>query len=369
MRSRASEASANLKNHYLCMDKIKIAFFDFPGPCNPEAMLKLLRKHFEVIIDEEDPDYVFYSVFGSRYLDFPDAVRIFFTGENVHPDFNLCDYAFGFDWLTLEDRYYRCPNYLLYEEFEGLRSAPIITDPEQVLSEKTRFCNFIYSNAKAHPYREELYHQLNRYKLVDSAGIYLNNTGFTVGSPSLGVNATQDKIDFQRQCKFSIAIENSSSIGYTTEKLVHALAGDTIPIYWGNPEVSREFNTRRFINCHDYDSIEAVVAKIEEIDRDDELYTEMLSECVFTDNMIPPSLLEETLVAHLHHIFSKNDGGARRNRHVWGKIYEDKRREESQQPTFTKWVHYRCCQIRKRSRQSSWAMRLQSLFRRNPFKG
>ena len=351
------------------MQKIRIAFFDFPGPCNPDVILTLLRKHFEVVVDETNPDYVFYSVFGNRYLDFPDSVRIFFTGENVHPDFNLCDYAFGFDWLKLEDRYCRCPNYMLYGEFEQLRRHPIIDDPKQTLREKTRFCNFIYSNSKAHPYREELFHRLNKYKQIDSAGIHLNNTGFKVGSPSLGVSATEDKMNFQRECKFSIAIENSSSIGYTTEKLVHGLAADTIPIYWGNPEVGREFNTRRFINCHEYDSIEHVIDRIKEIDRDDDLYTRMLSESVFNNNIIPPSLLEETLVAQLHHIFSENDGGARRNRHVWGKIYEEKRLEESQPPTFTKWVHYRCCQIRKRSRQSSWAMRLLSLFRRNPFKG
>ena len=60
------------------METIRIAFFDFPGPCNPDALLKLLKKNFEVVVDEKKPQFVFYSVFGNRHLDFPDDIRIFF---------------------------------------------------------------------------------------------------------------------------------------------------------------------------------------------------------------------------------------------------------------------------------------------------
>ncbi len=326
---------------------IRLAFTDFPSSYNPEAILSLLQRHFPVTLDEQAPDYVIYSVFGYRFLNFPNAIRMFFTGENVHPDFNLCDYAFGFDWMQLEDRYCRCPNYQLYEEFSELRQRRQTVNPLAAIKEKTRFCNFIYSNANAHPFRIELFDILAQYKLVDSAGAYLNNTGFRVGSPSLGVSATRNKIEFQKQCKFSIAIENSSTIGYTTEKLVHALAADTIPIYWGNPEVGREFNGRRFINCHEFNSLDAVIKRIQEIDEDDALYLRILSEPFFPNDQIPLSLEEEPIVAQFRHIFSQGSTAARRNHHVWGEMYEEQRKLEVQPPSLARWFKYHQDRFRK----------------------
>ena len=49
-------------------------------------------KWFGNIELSENPDYVFYSVFSNEYLLYPNAVRVFFTGENIAPDFQMCDY-------------------------------------------------------------------------------------------------------------------------------------------------------------------------------------------------------------------------------------------------------------------------------------
>ncbi len=77
----------------------------------------IIKKHFEVEgIDTRNPytknevEYLFFSVFSQNYLDF-DCIRIFYTGENIFPDFNLCDYAigFGFEKLTIGDRYFADP--------------------------------------------------------------------------------------------------------------------------------------------------------------------------------------------------------------------------------------------------------------------
>ncbi len=329
------------------MNPIKLTFSDFPGPCNPEGILRLLKQHFQVIVDNRTPDYVIYSVFGYQFLDFPDAIRIFFTGENVHPDFNLCDYAFGFDWMQLEDRYCRCPNYVFYEEFRHLCKVKRSTSNFGVCSrQKKRFCNFIYSNANAHPFRARLFERICHYKRVDSAGPYLNNTGFCPGSGLPFWQSTREKVAFQRECKFSIAVENSSTIGYTTEKLVHALAADTIPIYWGNPEVGREFNTKRFINCHEFDSLDAIVKRIQEIDKDEALYLKILGEPFFVNEEVPKDLKEETIVAQFRHIFSTGSTAARRDRHVWGKIYEEQRKREIR-PSLRDWLNYRYGAFRK----------------------
>lgn len=39
------------------------------------------------------------------------------------------------------------------------------------------------------------------------------------------------------------------------------LAG-TIPIYWGNPDISREFNSASFINCHDFPTLDDAAAYV-----------------------------------------------------------------------------------------------------------
>ena len=45
------------------------------------------------------------------------------------------------------------------------------------------------------------------------------------------------KIEFLRAYKFVIAFENGLSPGYNTEKLTHAMEADSMPIYWGDPEI------------------------------------------------------------------------------------------------------------------------------------
>ena len=159
---------------------IRLALLDFPGPANKDAILWLLRQVYDVVEDDVAPDYIIFSVFGYQHLRYPNAIKIFFTGENVHADFNLCDYAFGFDWMTLEDRYFRCPIFALYDEFKRLSVSPAsaVGDFAESLG-REKFCNFIYSNAKAHPYRDELFRAISKYNTVDSAGPHLNNTGFT----------------------------------------------------------------------------------------------------------------------------------------------------------------------------------------------
>lgn len=117
------------------MDSIKIAFCDFPGPFNPEKNIKLLKQRFDIVIDQKDPDYLIYSVAGSKFYNFgKNVVRIFFTGENIIPDFNLCDYAFGYAWLEFGDRYYRWPNYQFYDQYHELLERRVSLGSTQSLS-------------------------------------------------------------------------------------------------------------------------------------------------------------------------------------------------------------------------------------------
>src|SRR5262249_53116177 len=117
-----------------------------------------------------------------------------------------------------------------------------------ILEAKRRFCIFLY--AARVPYREAFFTALSRYKHVDAPGVSMNNA--PAMDPIPGQRDWNVKVEFLRQYKFVIAFENASRAGYNTEKLTHAIEADCLPIYWGDPEISRAFNIRRFVNGHDY---------------------------------------------------------------------------------------------------------------------
>ncbi len=293
------------------------------GPQNPEfRLLEWLRKDFILEHDPVNPSHLFFSTFGYDFLQFPEAIRIFLTSENIHPDFNICDYAFGFDRIEFGDRYARMPNFLLYEHFEELVQRKQ-TSWQAEFSQRN-FCNFIYTNRAGHPLRDELFHTLQTYRRVDSAGGHLNNMGKPLGRAYCG-DWSGEKVSFQRGYKFSFAFENSSSPGYCTEKIVHALAADSIPIYWGDPTVGRQFNSRRFINCHDFDSVDSMAEHIRRVDQDDALYRSMLNEPYFPSGNPAPELSSDYIRQRFGAILSRPPSDAiRRNRHFWGRRYDER---------------------------------------------
>lgn len=249
--------------------KIKINFSDFHKGFNPEnsEYMNVLREKYDVEISDH-PDYLIYSVFGTEYLKY-DCVRIFYTGECVVPNFNECDYAIGFDRISFGDRYIRVPIYLLHsfkQDYLNILDRKKFTKED--LDKKEGFCSFVYSNCFAQDIRTTIFNKLSEYKQVSSGGRYLNNIG----------GAVKDKTEFQSKHKFSIAFENSSYRGYTTEKIVQSFSAYTIPIYYGDPDVVLDFNEKAFINCHNYKNLDEVVEKVKEIDQNDDLYLSMINE-------------------------------------------------------------------------------------------
>lgn len=275
---------------------IKVAFSDMQRPFNKGHIelsfeWRMISKHWNPVIST-DPDFLFYSCNGNDYLKF-NCIRTFYTPENIRPRFDRCDYAFSYD-LPITQRNYRLPIYRRWPEYKNLLRP---RDPDKIAAQKRQFCAFMVSNPHAIE-RIDFFNRLSKYKKVDSGGGYLNNIGYRIERGS------QNKLDWMRNYKFSITFENSSYPGYTTEKLMHALLADTIPIYWGNPLASLDFNPKAFINCHDYSSFDDVVELVREIDQNDSLYMEYLSQPYLTDNMETEFCKEENIVARYDEILS-----------------------------------------------------------------
>jgi len=244
------------------------------------VIVKTLKKHYNVI-RSNTPDYLFFSEGSQGEFLKHDCIKIFYAFENIKPNFNLCDYAISLFDMEYEDRHLRIPPFFIdphgVSGYIGAINKHIFTIED--LKKKEGFCSMVTSNAiAATPYRGMFFNLLSeKYKRVDSGGRDFNNMGYRV----------KDKQEFLSKYKFSLAFENS--MYYVTEKIVDAFGAKTIPIYWGDPNIGRDFNTKAFINCHEYESFEQVIERIKEIDNDDELYLQMMREPAF----IKPITFEE----------------------------------------------------------------------------
>lgn len=211
--------------------KLKLRYCDFWSnfPFERRLFHQIISRHYE--IDQvSEPDYVICGDWGTDHSLYDRCVKILVTFENGTPNFNEYDYAIAFDHLEFGDRYLRVPYYAICAP-EFITLAARKQNPDASLLNR-KFCSFVVSNAKScHPLRRLFFERLCKYKRVDSGGRWLNNIG----------GAVKDKIAFCRDYKFNICFENSSHPGYVTEKIMHAYAAQTVPIYFGAPDVEKDF--------------------------------------------------------------------------------------------------------------------------------
>ena len=296
------------------MKRIRLSVVDFGlGYGLADRVLDWVVDRYDVAFVPRDAEYVLHSCNGCDVLRHP-GVRIFVTGENVLPDFNISDYAFGFARLSFGDRYHRLPLYRLYKPVYAslLRPRPPVDD---LLRSKTGFCAFVASSPADAPSRRKIVELLAAYKRVDLGGRWMNNVGGPV----------PNKYAFQSRYKFAIACENCSTPGYATEKLADAFASGAVPIYWGDPTIAQDFNPDAFVNCHDFGSLEEAAACVREIDRDDARYCRMLAAPSFRNGCEPEQLREEALRAFLANVFDQPyEQAFRRNRGRWGRKHEQR---------------------------------------------
>ncbi len=274
-------------------NSIRVWFTDFWQNFDNEnnIFMDLLQEHYTVTLDDKEPEFLFFSLFGNNHINY-NCTRIFFSGENMPADMKKCDYSFSFEMPNGNPRKYRLPHYYQYSRPEKLLEKP---DPNELLKEKTKFCNFIFSNPSCKK-RNDFFHKLSKYKKVDSAGRFLNNMDKPLGM------RVEDKWEFMKPYKFCICFENEEADYYTTEKPFEAMMLNNIPIYWGNPKVSLDFNTEAILNWYDYGSDEALIEKIIELDQDDDKYIEFMSRPWFTDNKLNEFVERENILKQIDKI-------------------------------------------------------------------
>ncbi|MBM0597619.1 glycosyltransferase family 10 domain-containing protein [Helicobacter pylori] len=243
-------------------------------------------------------DLVFSNPLGSarKILSYQNAKRVFYTGENEVPNFNLFDYAIGFDELDFNNRYLRMPLYYdrLHHKAESVNdtTAPykikgnslyalkkpshhfkenhphlcaVVNDESDPL--KRGFASFVASNPNA-PKRNAFYDALNSIEPVTGGGSVKNTLGYKV----------ENKSEFLSQYKFNLCFENSQGYGYVTEKIIDAYFSHTIPIYWGSPSVAKDFNPKSFVNVCDFKNFDEAIDYVKYLHTHPNAYLDMLYE-------------------------------------------------------------------------------------------
>lgn len=252
--------------------KVRLGFVDFWKGYQPENeyIYKALQDDFDITIDNENPDFLFCSCLGHEHLKYNEVVKIFITGENVFPNFNLFDYAVSSMRSSVGGRNLFFPG--------ATRFEPVDLPPTGDSLVSRRFCCFIYSQETtgegAH-LRKRFCQELMKYQKVDCPGRVLHNMEALELANRTASEWRKSKINFLKKYKFCIAFENSDSDGYMTEKLIDPLLAGSIPIYWGSTDDISPFPKECMICAHDYPDFDSLIARVREVNENDELYLSM----------------------------------------------------------------------------------------------
>jgi hypothetical protein len=302
------------------MKTLRITRANFWNNCSyymVNYVISILSKKYNIVITNDSPDIVFYANHstnkneidyftnenGKSEDDFPNSVKIYLDSEYSDMGFyvNKGEQHYVIGRINPEFKHERLLNmpfflvsttWQLYDECklydEPFKWMTDKKDVNKIIESKNKFATVIQTSTN--PYRREIFEKLNDYKKVVSCGGFETNDVecYRVARAHSEKNDYTNKILFQSESKFSLQIQSTCAPYFSQEKLVQGFASNTIPIFWGNPNILEDgYNPNSFINCHDFNSIDEVVDKIIEIDSDDNKYKKMLSEPIFIDNKLP----------------------------------------------------------------------------------
>lgn len=252
-----------------------IWFTGFWGGFNPHSnYFRSLLPECEV--SPVNPDIVFYSVFGGPddHKQYPNSLKLHWSGEaRTYPVNNKDEFfldvplfALYIDWFGVNT--WGDPNYLipLADLF-----AP------KIYKKKIQAANFIHNNITN--LRSNAFNSLLPHLPIHSYGKGMNNMGRILEGNE------KTKIDIQSDYLFTLCFENEYRKGYITEKILHALVANTIPIYYGCHRALHVFNPSRVIYIENGTITEFQIERIQEILRDKEYQEYILNKPLFHEGI------------------------------------------------------------------------------------
>jgi len=146
----------------------------------------------------------------------------------------------------------RYPEYA--KTFDNVLLLPVVetwvTDSKSACQiEKTKTCSLIASNKK----------NLKGHKLRHSIANWLKVKGLDVDLLGRAYQPIDNKENGLAPYLYSIVIENNEEKDYFTEKLIDCMLCNTMPIYWGCPNIADYFNVSGMIVCKSAQELKSAI--------------------------------------------------------------------------------------------------------------
>jgi len=223
----------------------------------------------ELVTDADNADLIICSCFGNDKFKYPNKKKIFLGYESICNQQTFTNlpktlYISNYSQVTHHNQIYLN----LYFLYSGLNILQQLTIQRPLSMTKSKFCLSIISN-HSQPFRQNFIQQLMKKKHIDNYGRVNRNCYDPIISNTTWFDP---RILSQiNQYKFMICFENQSIPGYHTEKIINGFLGRTVPIYWGDPDIGKHFNTNAFIDVTKLGT-EAAIELIMRLDTDQQLY-------------------------------------------------------------------------------------------------
>jgi hypothetical protein len=236
--------------------------------------------NIEITNTMDKADILLETHFGNSLLDNKQwKYSIFFSGEGVKsralPD-NIEMYTFCMGSQKTNTNFISCPLYVLYEYCKPANCPSSITEipPKSICS--------IISSYIPESYRYNFLDILRENDILyDSAGNYHNTVGFNIE----GEYYHKPIIEFQKQYRLVLALENAILDNYITEKIVNPFRAGTIPVYLGSNKIDTYFNSERFIIV-DINNIHNTINEIQKLLTDDKYWLEKVNQPIFKKSIL-----------------------------------------------------------------------------------
>jgi glycosyltransferase involved in cell wall biosynthesis len=262
-----------------------------------------IRKDFPdyefIVTDIKDCNLIICSVFGNNKNLYPDKKKIILNFEyhsGNHFMEHQHDYYLG---SYAASNYSNCYNMGLYFLYKGFPLYRELMQPRNLQSKK-KFCLCIISNERA-SFRKDFIQKLMEYKTVDCYGKLFKNISNDIIETTSWYNPKI--LDIIKDYKFMICMENSQIPNYWTEKIINGFLGNTIPIYWGDPNIETVFNPMSFININRL-GVDIGVEMIKYLDNNLDAYYSMLSRIPITNNIHDKYYHESYYTDYINNIFN-----------------------------------------------------------------
>lgn len=243
---------------------------------------QLLNKKLE-LTNPENADILICSGFGNQRYLYPNKKKIclYYESDFKVPDFkfpegNLPNTTYFSSNLNVKPEIFYLPLYTCYYGFSIYNFDYRNTISEELFNKKIG-CLSVISNGKS-SYRNNFLEQLMLKITVDNYGKIKHNKDNAMVQSSCWYDPRL--CDVIKNYKFMLCMENTSLLGYHTEKIIHGFRNNIIPIYWGDPICKLIFNSKAYINVNEL-GIERAIDKIMLLSSNITEYNKMLAEPIF----------------------------------------------------------------------------------------